>query len=658
MFGHHQNFLPEEKKDYKKPLKSLAGFFVVALKSVPYIVLAVLIVAIVGGVVAGFGLLPHYANLKTAYGYGASGQAHLAAAENFIYSQDFKHAASELDLAEKDFTSAGAILKILERSVFFKNVLVKNQLLVAEKILLIGAKTSSAIKTLTTVGQEAIDVLHQKNISFSNITPEQKARVLALVADSTGKFEQAEAEFNAASGQLVEINRLHPLFIFDRIINPLQQKISKLRKAAGSLVSISKILPAFSGYPDGRTYLLAFENNRELRPAGGFIGTYGILKIKNAAIESIFTDNSYNLDQPAAAYLNVVPPKPIVDYLKQPKWFFRDSNWSPDFPTAAQKMEWFYYQEGGREKLDGVIALTPDIIEDLLGSLGAFTVDGITFNKQNFFDQLEYQVEYGYYKQGIPNSQRKDIIGDLSKLMIAKLHALPMSEWQNVIDIISKNVKEKQILVYYNDPNWQSLAEKNDWAGNIKNFDGDYLQLVDANLAALKTDAVISRTINYNLAQNDKHELIGQAAVVYKHGGSADWKTSKYRTYTRLYAPQGSELISVKINGQELKKGKIDIYQELGKTSFGAFFEVGFRSSTRVEWNYKLPERIVAQAKAGRYDLLVQKQAGVPSVDLNLNLKFSQDLVSKNLPDFSASRRELKHSEALRQDGVYAVLLK
>ncbi|MFH0779302.1 MAG: DUF4012 domain-containing protein [Parcubacteria group bacterium] len=658
MFNRHQNFLPEEKKDYKKPLKSLARIFVVALKSVPYIALAILIIAIVGGVVAGFGLLPHYAALKNAYAYGASGQAHMTAAENFIYSQDFKHAASELDLAEKDFTSAGAILKTLESSAFFKNVLIKNQLSVAEKILSIGGKTSSAIKTLSLVGQEVIDVLHQKNISFSNITPEQKARALALVADSTGKFEQAEAEFNAVSDQLVEINRLHPLFIFDRMINPLQEKIPKLRKAVGSLVSISKILPAFSGYPVDKTYLLAFENNRELRPAGGFIGTYGILKIKNAEIESIFIDNSYNLDQPAAAYLNVVPPKPIVEYLKQKKWFFRDSNWSPDFPTSADKMEWFYYQEGGREKLDGVIAFTPNIIEDLLGYLGSFTVDGITFTKQNFFDQLEYQVEYGYYKQGIPVSQRKDIIGDLSKLMIAKLYALPMNEWQNVIDLISKNVKEKQVLIYYNDPDFQSLAEKNDWAGNIKSFDGDYLQLVDANLAALKTDAVISRTINYNLAQNDKNEMFAQAAVVYKHSGSADWKTSKYRTYTRLYAPQGSELISVKINGQELKKEKVDVYQELGKTSFGAFFEVGFHSSTRVEWNYKLPERIVAQAKAGRYDLLVQKQAGVLSVDLNLDLKFNQDFVSKNLPDFSAGRRELKHSEELRRDGVYAVLLK
>lgn len=639
MFSRHQNFLPQVPRDYKKPLKALAKFFLIPLKLIPYLIIVFLVIGMMAGISVGLALAPHYASLKMAYGYGASGQAHISAAENLIYSQNFKHAAEELALAENDFGGAAKILKNLENAALFKNRLIKNQLLVAENILSIGQETASAIKSIVIVGQQVVDILHKKNISFADISAAEKAQVLFVIASSTDKFEQAETEFISAGRQLEEINRLHPIFLFDKMVNPLQQKIPKLRKAVASLVTISRILPAFSGYPDAQTYLLIFENNRELRPTGGFIGTYGILKIKNAAIDSIFTDNSYNLDQPAQSYLNIAPPLPIKDYLKQPKWFFRDSNWSPDFPTAAAHMQWFYYQEKGKEKLNGVIAFTPNLIEDLLGYLGAFTVDGLNFTKQNFFDQLEYQVEYGYYKQGIPDSQRKDIIGDLAKQMIAKLYLLPMNQWPDVLDIIAKAMREKQVLVYFNNPDFQALAMAKSWTGEVKQFDGDYFMLVDSNMGALKTDAVMERAINYNLTQTEQNEMMAQVAVDYKNNGLADWKTSRYRTYTRLYAPAGSEIMSIKISGQEVKKEKIDVYDELGKTGFGVFFEVGLRSSQQIIWQYKLPANIAEQVRNGNYSLLAQKQPGVPMINLRLNFNFGGKRSSR--------------AEELRSDQIY-----
>ena len=228
------------------------------------------------------------------------------------------------------------------------------------------------------------------------------------------------------------------------------------------------MIPKIAGYPESKTYLFLLENNTELRPTGGFIGTYGTLKVKDGEIEDFVTDNIYNLDVPAESFLNIDPPEPLKKYLKSERWFLRDSNWSPDFPATAEKALWFYEQERGPVKnFDGVIAVTPTFIESLIELTGELTVQGITFNKENFVDTLQYQVEQGYYRQGISDSERKEIIGQLSAMLLDRLLALPQSKWDDFWTTFTNDIEHKQILIYLRDPVAQATVSQENWGGEV-----------------------------------------------------------------------------------------------------------------------------------------------------------------------------------------------
>ena len=652
-----QNFIQPKKPNYKKHTLTVGQILLIPIRLIPYAILLCLIMVVLIAVFAGISIAPYYASLKTVYAEGVEGQNHLVSAESLIKEQNFKLAIKELGSAEDNFKNAGQALSMAGQAAIFRNDLVKEQLLVAQDIVEIGQIMSGALKNITQKGLEIQTILNTDKIVWQDISAEQKGAVLQVLSNSTEELIATQKDLNDISQKLVDINSHNPLFIFNKVVNPLQSKLPKTQKAFESLITVAKLLPAFSGYPEEKTYLFILQNNREMRPSGGFIGTYGILKIKNAEIVEFFTDNSYNLDRLVEGKLDIEPPEPIEKYMNQDHWYFRDSNWWPDFATSAEKASWFYHQEGGEEKLDGVIAITPTVIEKLLGVLGNFTIQDLLFNQGNFWEQLQYQVEFGYYEQGISESDRKDIIGDLGEQIIQRLYTAPMSQFSDILAMVSSQVKEKQIQLYFVDDEMQNLAMQNGWAGEVKGYAGDYLMLVDANLAALKTDSVMDRTVQYDLDVDDNHDLIATARVNYQNMGTFSWKTTRYRTYTRLYVPEGSELISVKVGNTTVNlEEDVDTYQEFGKTAFGLFFQVEPQTSRVVSWKYKLPARIKQYVDGGEYNLMVQKQAGIPKLNLQLDLTFDKKIrwLKDNLDNIG---KNLKHVEVLTTDQIYTVWL-
>jgi len=657
MSNHKQNFL-RHKRDNRQWAKNLGGALLIFIKALPYFIISIILIGIIGILVAGLSLLPQYNSLKDGYRLAKEGQANLLAAESSLKEQKFSEANQEFLNARENFQSAKVELQQVSGSFVFKVAAFHDQLVVAENIIDIGATTSEVLSDVSKLGQEFLDNLKTSKLSFTDISEEKKAQLLATLTASEPKLEASQKKFEELNKKLEETDKLKPLFVFNVALDPLKENLPRLKKAFDGLVVGAKLLPAFSGYPEEKTYLLIFQNNREMRPSGGFIGTYGVLKIKNAEIKTLVTDNIYNLDRLSEPYLNIPSPEPMKKYLNQPKWFMRDANWWPDFPTSMQKVLWFYEQEKGTEKFDGVIAITPTVIENLLGMLGEFNVDGIKFNKDNFWEQLEYQVEFGYSKKGIDDADRKDIISDLSKQMMDRLHNLPLEQLTDVVDVMSKSVAEKQMNLYFRDAQIQKIAIDNNWAGEVKQTNGDYLMLVDANLAALKTDEVMKRSLNYKLVQGKNGEVLAETKVRYENKGNFDWKTTRYRSYTRLYVPIGSSLKSIKVAGKELARKDVDVVNEFNKTSFGFFFEVEPKKYKDIVITYSLPKAITEQIAVGSYTLLIQKQAGIPQMNLLLDLNFNREIQGRDKINFTSSPKSLKHSQELRKDEFFTVWLK
>jgi len=408
----------------------------------------------------------------------------------------------------------------------------------------------------------------------------------------------------------------------------LSELISGATEVLDAVGPRAELLLTLGGVSREQTYLFLLQNNGEVRPTGGFIGTYGVVKLRNARITSFHTDNVYNLDDKVKDILKVTPPAPIAQYFKTDKWFFRDSNWSPDFTESARQALWFYGQEGGKERFDGVIALTPDVIAPLLGVVGSVTVEGEAYTAQNFAERLEYQVEKGYYRRGIPEAQRKEVIGVIASEVLDRLLALPTERWGEVVKVATRSLHEKHALVYFTDPISQQIADEQGWTGRVVPTETDFVMVADANMLAQKTDLAMTKQIEYSFRPSGS-DLIAQVKLTYTNSGEFSWLTTRYRDWVRVYVPVGSTFIrSTGFISDEIKKAPLpaQVGTELGKTVFAGYFTVEPKETKVITLEYKLPPSVRQAIAKGEYHLYAQKQSGVPKQGFTANLTFPRTL--------------------------------
>jgi len=213
---------------------------------------------------------------------------------------------------------------------------------------------------------------------------------------------------------------------------------------------------------------------------------------------------------------------------------------------------------------------------------------------------------------------------------------------QLLIQFLTLLITEKQILVYMVNPEIQSYFASMNWSGQMNDTGGDYFYAVDANLAGLKTDSVMKRSINYSVTVAANGDLLAHAEITYQHTGKPvkDLITT-YRTFTRVYVPSGSSFSQVAIKDEtgtkilDLTKD-VEIKGELNHTYAGTFFTVEPGKSRTLILDYRLPANIKQLYVDGLYKLVVQKQPGTPGHKLQIDLKFNRLMTAYNSQVFPA----------------------
>jgi hypothetical protein len=467
-----------------------------------------------------------------------------------------------------------------------------------------------------------------------------KRELFVRLADALPALQSMQVKLALAEEDIVEFQAIPETQVVADFIIPFAQVVSDLKASVDFLVPFAGITREFTGLRGDRQFLLMFMNDTELRPTGGFLGSYGLLLIRDGDMKQLTTDDAYAIDVPAAqsgAYV-IASPEPIVTYLEQPVWYFRDGTWSPDFATGAQETVSLFRQEIAAAgdpipQIDGVIGLTTGFLEQLLEFIGPVTVNGVIYTAESAADVLEYQVEVAFEERGIPLEDRKDVVGELTNVILDRLLEVSPSRFADVFMLLSSAFVHKDMALYSTDIQTQAIIEDAAWAGavNTERAD-DVVMVVDANMASLKSDPVVQRSIAYSIAPYG-NEYRATLAITYDHKGSFDWKTSRYRTYTRVYVPEGSALVSVDgslkndaIRNPSGAPGDVTTTHEFGLTSFGTFTSIEPGQSRTLTFVYTLPETVKQAIARGAYDLRFLKQIGADPRELHLNLDFNRTL--------------------------------
>lgn len=457
------------------------------------------------------------------------------------------------------------------------------------------------------------------------MTAEQKlAQVVAVAPQLIPAADQATEKLKLIAN---ELSYLHPEIypknfrgfeLKSQVLN-LKSEITTINSFLDDIKPLLQTLPSALGQPTLKTYLLLFQNDKELRPTGGFITAYALIRFDAGKFSVIESNDIYSLDNDAVL---LPTPAPIIKFLKVKGLQMRDTNFKPDFKDSMQDFE-YYYERLNAPAIDGIIALDTQFVEKILEVSGPIEVPGYTLDPTGFWNLPESceqggtaftaenvicRLELYAQKINLRSEQRKAILGALMQALIDWVMNAPKESWQPLIGSVLTAANEKHILLYFHDATLQGLAEKYNFAGRIKDYEADYLHINDANLAGLKSDLYMKRTVEQEINIADDGTVTKKLKLIYENTGEYDgWLNATNRNYVRVYVPAGSKLLS--FSGGELTP---ETTEEFGKTVYDNFVLTKPLSTSVLEFVYELPFKV---QKGEDYQMLIQKQAGMEKVE-------------------------------------------
>jgi len=552
-----------------------------------------------------------------------------------IKKQDINAASDNIKFAEKDLNdtvknfNAFSYLRFVPIVGFYYND--------AAHLLAAGAYAMQGGDLLIASVKPYADVLGLKgNHSFVMGSAQDRITLAVKTMDKiTPRIDDIQKYLLLAKQEVdsVDPNHYPPFLGMGKIRDQLTQVKTFTDQGAILITNakpLVKILPSLMGEPNQKKYLVIFQNDKELRPTGGFMTAYAIFRLEHGIVNVDKSDDIYTLDNTISRHPGA--PRPILQYLPQVSTFnLRDTNLSPDFKASMEDFNKLYQQAGGYQKVDGIIAIDTHALVAAMNILGDMQVDGSTFttkiDTRCNCSQVIYELEvYADQPVNYIKGNRKGIVGDLLYAIMQKaFSSSPKLYWGPLFQSMIAETNQKHILFdMYNDDAQKGLEALNA-AGRIQNVDGDYLHINEANLGGAKSNLYVKEAVTQKYDVQGDGTILKTVTIDYKNPYQpSDCNLERgnlclnaiLRNWFRLYVPKGSVLVDSQ--GSEVK---MTSYDELGKTVFEGFNTIRPLGSAKVTVSYRLPFKLTNNSPL---PLLIQKQPGTDNNDYTIMIKESK----------------------------------
>ena len=383
--------------------------------------------------------------------------------------------------------------------------------------------------------------------------------------------------------------------------------------------------------PGGFHLLVLFQNPSEMRPSGGFVGSYADVFVRDGAMAYMDVRDIYDPD--GWFEHKIIPPKPLQAVTT--KWGARDSNWFFDFPTSARKVATFLeiskvYSEQNIS-FETVIAVNTDVIETLLRFTGPIELPEyeLKLDENNFLREVQYEVEAGENKAlGKP----KQILKDFAPRLIGSLEELPNETKKELIGQLLEHIAKKDIQAYSKNEALEALILERELGGEVYREavqPGGYLAIASANIAGGKSDVFIHQDVKLSTVIQTNGIVESSLRIARGHHGGNEkdfWHRAPNQSYIQVYTAPYTSLL--KTDGSIAKKvyPKINYADagysedadvranesgfEYGKAVWGAWLKTQPNATDTLEFAYESEEPL--KIKPGmRYTFVFDRQSGV-----------------------------------------------
>ena len=249
------------------------------------------------------------------------------------------------------------------------------------------------------------------------------------------------------------------------MLSEYTQMLTKLTAAYKENGEYLPLFRAFLGDGSDKLYLLAAQNSAEIRASGGFPGSMGTIRIEDGVLTIDDFKTVYDM-------ISVNPPTEAhitdTEYLlfSGSLDYARDACYIPDFERVGEIWA-LAYESKNDEHIDGVISLTPVIIQKVLAYTGAVTLsDGTELNGNNATQMLQKDLYYKYlssnssYKVSNAYDYVDSLFAETAKIVMGKLvDDFDINRIADYSKIFTDGGKDRTILMWMEDETAESYVK-------------------------------------------------------------------------------------------------------------------------------------------------------------------------------------------------------
>jgi len=373
--------------------------------------------------------------------------------------------------------------------------------------------------------------------------PDQKLPVSAALGELQATQKALQAGIASLDGAIARVSSLNG----DRLLGPLGSarnelttKLPQVRARAASANDGLGALIAFAGASGPRHYLVFSQNPDEVRPTGGFIGTYGVLSADagHLALDRYDSIESWYAHRPDVVVAPDKAGSPFrLDTLLGPQTIANVNN-VPDWPADARSaMD--LWQRGGEQPVDGVLSLSTGFLVRALAAVGPVTVPDYneTVTAANAVARINFHVHESAADAATGN--RKEFVAVLAEAVLRKVLDAPATKWDALARAAGAAFDARELMLWSNDPVVQDQLGVRRWDGTLPSTVGDFFYQGDFEYAA-KNGRDVKRTYDHRVAVRPDGSARITTTVTITNTQPDTPESVDSLSYVTLYGPAGS----------------------------------------------------------------------------------------------------------------------
>jgi hypothetical protein len=426
-----------------------------------------------------------------------------------------------------------------------------------------------------------------------------------------------------------------------RVQRSIDKALRKAREADDALLDANAafaVLPGILGEEEKRTYLIGFQNSAEARGTGGAILQFALLTIEDGDVklDRDQTGTIYEIDKERQQLLIDLPPDAWYQATIPDTRRFGNANWSPDFPLAT-KLLLAYAEESDPDfpRIDGVIGVAPQAMEEIMPSIGKLKVGGRTIGDREIV-KFVLNEQYARYPYADKRRRKLRVLVDrfYEKLFDPKK---PFGLLAGMSDALAG----KHMQIWMRDRDEQAFIERMNWDGGIERKEkGDYLYIVEQNVGGNKLDYFDAQEDSVAIRLDGKDSVTTTRVSITNRvtlpqprwvmGDSGAKVPPIHRPMVVLYTHRDSQMETAEVEGTRVDTPPPAIwpggvlppsYEEAGKTAWPVTMEALAGETATATFHYRSPG--VVRSRGGRrvYRLVVQHQPKVRPEWMTIGLR-------------------------------------